>query len=68
MSAVMSTGRQLDSAERDWTLERHLDASLFHAVLPVQTRCPRDGATAEVTLDCREKETEREEERERERE
>lgn len=50
VSAVVASGRQLDSSERDRTFERNFDRRLLDAVLSVQARSPGDGAAAEVSL------------------
>lgn len=56
VSAVVPSGWQLDSSERDRTFKRHFDCRLLHAVLAVQTRGPGDGAAAEVSLYLNQKE------------
>lgn len=50
VSAVVTSGRQLDSSECDRTFERHFDCRLFDAVFSVQTRGPGDGAATEIPL------------------
>lgn len=52
VSAVVASGRQLDAAEGDRTLQRHTDGRLLNAVLAVQAWRARNGTTAEVPLDC----------------
>lgn len=52
VSAVMASRWQLDAAEGDGALEGHPDSRLLHPILPIQPRCPWDGAAAEVPLDC----------------
>lgn len=52
VAAVVSSRRQLDAPESDWTLERHFDGRLLHAVLPVESGAARRGRhTAEIPLD-----------------
>lgn len=50
MSAVVTSGRQLNSSECDWTFQRHFDGRLLNAILSIQTRGPGDGTTAEIPL------------------
>lgn len=50
VSAVVTSGWQLDSSECDRTFERHFDCRLLDTIFPVQTRGPRDGAAAEIPL------------------
>lgn len=50
VATVMASGRELDPAEGDGALERHLDGRLLHAILSVGPRGARDGAAAEVPL------------------
>lgn len=49
--AVVTSGWQLDSSERDRAFERDFDRRLLHAVLAVQAGSPGDGAAAEISLD-----------------
>lgn len=48
VSAVVTSGWQLDSSECDWTFQRHFDGRLLNAIFPIQTRGPRDGAAAKI--------------------
>lgn len=50
VSAVVTSGWQLDSSERDRTFEGNFNCRLLDAVLSVQTGGPRDGAAAEISL------------------
>ena len=50
VSAVVTSGWQLDSSERDRTFEGNFNCRLLDAVLSVQTGGPGDGAAAEISL------------------
>lgn len=50
VATVVTTGWELDPAERDGALQGHLDSCLLHPILSIGTRGARDGAATEVPL------------------
>lgn len=56
VSAVMSSGWQLDPSERDRTFERDFDRRLLYTILSIQTGGPGDCAATEISLYWRKKE------------